>query len=117
MGMAAAAVAAFGLFTLVGGIIGYVKAQSRISLVSGSISGLLLWACALGIAQQSLFAAIVSIVITLLLGGRFANQWHRSRKLMPDLLMVIFSTATLLALAAGLIVFAQGPEVLPRVMP
>ena len=33
---------AYGVLALIGGIIGYVQAQSKASLISGSISGLLL---------------------------------------------------------------------------
>ena len=117
MDMAAAAVAVFGLFTGIGGLLGYLRARSGISLVSGLISAALLFWCARGIAQASLGAAIASIVITLLLGGRFAGAWQHSRRLMPDLLMVILSTVTLLVIAADLVPYLESPGALPRLAP
>ncbi len=117
MGIGAAAVAAYGLFTLVGGIIGYVKARSWISLVSGLVSAFLLFWCAVGISGGSVRAAIFSIIVCLLLGGRFAGAWHVSRRLMPDLLMVIFSTAALAAVALGLILSTGSRTALPYVVP
>ena len=56
-------------------------------------------------------------MITLLLGGRFAGTWQHSRRLMPDLLMVILSTVTLLVIAAGLVPYLESPGALPRLAP
>ena len=117
MDMAAAAVAAFGLFTGIGGLLGYLRARSGISLVSGLISAALLFWCAQGIAQHRLGAAVASIAIALLLGGRFADSWSRSHRLMPDLLMVILSTVTLLVVAASLVLSSESLGTLPRLAP
>ena len=42
MNLAITVVAFYGMFNLVGGGIGYLKAKSRASLIAGSISGILL---------------------------------------------------------------------------
>ena len=60
---------------------------------------------------------LLGIVIALLLGGRFADSWSRSRRLMPDLLMVMLSTATLLVGAVSLVLALEGPGALPRLAP
>ena len=103
MHMTATIVAAYGLFSLVGGVIGYVKAKSAASLIAGGVSGALLLLCAYGIGQQQHAALIGSLVIALALGGRFAGTWFQKRRLMPDLLMVLFSVAVALAVGSALL--------------
>ena len=90
-------VGGYGFFSLIGGVIGYVKAGSRPSLAAGTVSGLLLLWCAYGMAAGQPAAALGSAVIALALGGRFAGTWRRNRRLMPDLLMVLFSLSSLVA--------------------
>lgn len=96
-------VAAYGIWSLVGGAIGYVKAKSVPSLVAGSVSGALLLVCAYGIAQGSRLSALGSLVIALALGARFVGTWLKKRRLMPDLLMILFSAATVLAVVVVLV--------------
>ena len=101
MALAAIIVFIYGLFTLVGGIIGFVKAKSRASLIAGSLSGLALLVSAYGMNQGMQAASIVSFVIAILLGARFLKTWLTNRRVMPDLLMVILSIATLIAVSVG----------------
>ena len=99
-------VGVYGVFTLVGGIIGYVKAKSRASLIAGGICGLALIACAKGMAYGDSLGGIASfgaLLIALVLGTRFFMTWRRTRRLMPDLLMMIFSMATLAAVGLALV--------------
>ena len=95
-------VALYGIVSLVGGVIGYVKAKSIASLIAGTISGVLLLLCAYGIGQGVRAAAIGSVVIAAALGGRFAGTWRRTRRVMPDLVMAILGLCTLLVVAARL---------------
>ena len=101
--MAVLVVGVFGLFSLVGGVIGYMKAKSRASLIAGTISGILLLMCAVGLRQDSRVAIAGSALIAILLGGRFLGTWRRNHRVMPDLLMVLLSMATLLAVAGQLV--------------
>ena len=103
MGLAVIVVGCYGAFSLVGGVIGHVKAKSRASLIAGSISGVALLACAAGISQGSRAAAAGALLVALALGGRFAETWRRTHRLMPDLLMALLSLATLAAVGAHLI--------------
>jgi uncharacterized membrane protein (UPF0136 family) len=89
-------VAVYGLLTIVGGIIGFVKAKSRPSLIAGGTAGVLLLVCAAEMNRGSRVAAYGSLVIALLLGARFLRTWRAHRRLMPDLLMVTFSLLTLI---------------------
>ncbi len=86
----------FGVFTLIGGVMGYVQAGSMASIVAGSVSGILLLVCAAGIYRGNRIAAIGALVISLLLGGRFLMTLVKNFKVMPDFLMVLFSLATIL---------------------
>jgi len=97
MSLAAGVISLYGLFSMVGGFLGYVKARSRASLIAGTSSGLLLWVCAYGLNRGHRAAAIGGFLIALALGGRFLGTWRRTRRVMPDLAMVGGSVATLVA--------------------
>ena len=103
MGMASGIVTIYGVFSLVGGVIGYVKARSLASLMAGSLSGAILLVCAYGIGQGSRTALIGSALVALLLGGRFVGTWRKKRRLMPDLIMVVLSGATLITVGLSLV--------------
>ena len=103
MTMAATIVASYGIFSLAGGVIGYLKANSMASLMAGSLSGVLLLLCAYGIGQGSRTAVLGSLLIAVALGARFVGTWLKKRRVMPDLLMVLFSTATLLVAGSVLL--------------
>lgn len=97
MSLAVLTVALYGVMTLVGGVIGFVKAKSRASLIAGGVAGLLLLACAAGLGSGSRAALWGSQLIALALGIRFIGTYRRTRRVMPDLLMIVLSITTLLA--------------------
>lgn len=103
MSVAVVIVASYGIFSLAGGVIGYLKAKSAASLIAGSLSGVLLLLCAYGIGQGSRTALLGSLLIAVALGARFLGTWLKKRRVMPDLLMVLFSAATLLAAGSVLL--------------
>ena len=94
----------FGLFTIVGGIIGYVKAASTPSLVAGSISGLLLLGSALLLPAHRTVALIISLIVSLLLAIQFLPKFIRTGAFMPAGVMSLLSV---LALAIGLAVWLR----------
>ena len=95
MQLAMLVTAGFGVFNLVGGVIGYVKAKSAASLIAGSLAGVLLLVCASLIHAGNRTALIGSAAISALLGIRFARTWRVNRRIMPDLIMVVLSVATI----------------------
>lgn len=90
----------YGLLALVGGWMGYQKAKSKISLISGGVSGLLLiigGTLALnGVSGGLILSALISAVLVLV----FAIRLAKTKKIMPAGLMII---AGLIAL--GVIVY------------
>ncbi len=85
----------YGLFSLMGGIIGYVKAKSTASLIAGSLAAVVLFSSAYGIAQGVRAAYFAGLLVAVLLGVRFFRTWLKNHRVMPDLLMTAFSVATL----------------------
>src|SRR5438477_9889008 len=61
----------FGILTIAGGIIGYVKAGSTVSIIAGSISGLLLLLAAWLMPEHQAAGLIVALVVSLLLAAQF----------------------------------------------
>lgn len=88
----------YGIFTLVGGIIGFLKAHSKASLIAGSISGILLLICANGIGKGNTVFYVIASLVSLVLGIRFFKTWKAKRKLIPDLVMVILSSLSLITI-------------------
>jgi uncharacterized membrane protein (UPF0136 family) len=81
----------FGILTMIGGLIGYLKAGSSISLVSGSIAGLLLLLAAFLLPTQFGAGLAIALIVSVLLAGRFIPHLIKSGKIMPDAMMSVLS--------------------------
>lgn len=81
----------FGILTVIGGLIGYLKAGSTISLVSGSIAGVLLLVAAFLLPTQLGVGLSLALIVSVLLAGRFIPHLIKSGKIMPDAMMSLFS--------------------------
>jgi uncharacterized membrane protein (UPF0136 family) len=88
----------YGIFTIVGGLIGYFKAGSTISLVMGLVSGLAIIGCTLAWMKDRLWGYYTLIVISLLLGGWFLKGFLAEGKIMPHAVMVVLSLVNLVGL-------------------
>ncbi|WP_145121947.1 TMEM14 family protein [Rosistilla oblonga] len=95
--------AIFGAFVVFGGVMGYVKAQSKASLIAGSITGGLLLISAFLIAKGITAGAILGIVVSLLLIGQFGPSLRKKLKVMPNLLVVILGLITVGTLVFSLL--------------
>lgn len=89
---------AYGILAIVGGIIGYVQARSKASLISGSISGLLLLFGAAMRSQGQDWGSILAIVVTVVLVIVFAMRLAKTRKFMPAGLMTVLGVAALVVM-------------------
>lgn len=85
----------YGILAIIGGIIGYIKANSQVSLFSGVISGLLLILAAYFQIQGQAWALILAVLVTVSLVIFFALRLAKTRKFMPAGLMVILGVLAL----------------------
>ncbi|MEM8639635.1 MAG: TMEM14 family protein [Cyanobacteria bacterium P01_G01_bin.54] len=94
----AATAIAYGILAIIGGIIGYRKVQSKVSLISGSISGSLLVLMGVLLQLGQSWAFWGAIAITALLVLTFIVRLLKTRKFMPAGLMGITGILVLLVL-------------------
>ncbi|MEA2680742.1 MAG: hypothetical protein QOK03_2464 [Candidatus Binataceae bacterium] len=81
----------FGLLTIVGGVIGYVKAGSTASIIAGAISGIALIAAAYLLPGNLAVGLAIAGVVSILLAVRFIPAFMRTGKIMPAGLMAALS--------------------------
>lgn len=79
---------------LAGGVMGFVKAGSKISLITSSIFAVLLALCALAIIRPFWIADVLIALLVVVFGMRFA----KGRKFMPSGLMLGLSAIVLAVL-------------------
>jgi len=81
----------FGVLTIAGGIIGYVKAGSVPSIIAGSITGILLLVAAFLLPEHRAVGLATALIISLLLAGQFVPKFLRTGRAMPAGLISILS--------------------------
>lgn len=86
----------FGLLTIAGGIMGYVKAGSTASIIAGSVSGLLLLLAAFLLPSYFAVGLALGGIVSLLLAGRFLPAFLKTGAFMPAGLMAILSVIGLI---------------------
>ncbi len=89
MNLAIVAAIAYGILALVGGVMGYLKVQSKPSLISGIVSGTLLLIAAFAQIQGLAYGLISAQIITALLIIVFTIRLIKTRKFMPSGLMLL----------------------------
>ncbi|WP_414548018.1 TMEM14 family protein [Anabaena sp. CCY 0017] len=94
----------YGVLAIIGGIIGYIKANSQVSLFSGVISGLLLILAAYLQIQGQAWALILAVLVTVILVIFFALRLAKTRKFMPAGLMVILGVLALTLMVNQLVI-------------
>ena len=81
----------YGIMLILGGVMGFLKAHSNISLITGAVSGLIvLLSCKIQSKSSYLYVSAIS----LLLAGFFSYRFAHSHAFMPAGLMLILSTTT-----------------------
>lgn len=96
------AILVYGFVVAIGGILGYAKARSRVSLISGVASGVALaiaWVASLSNPQQGL---LLAVFIAFALLTVFAGRYIRSRRFMPSGLLALVSLIAALYFLWGL---------------
>jgi uncharacterized membrane protein (UPF0136 family) len=100
MNLAIVAAIAYGILALVGGIVGYQKAKSKPSLISGLMSGGLLLIAGIIQLQGLPLGKLLAQIITLGLIIVFTIRLTKTRKFMPAGLMLIAGVIALVMLFA-----------------
>ncbi|PYK03840.1 MAG: hypothetical protein DME63_01535 [Verrucomicrobia bacterium] len=81
----------FGALTIVGGIIGYVKAGSLPSIIAGAITGVLLLVAGFLLPEHRAAGIATAFVVSFLLAAQFVPKFIRTGKMMPAGMMSILS--------------------------
>ena len=81
----------FGILTITGGIIGYVKAGSVISIVAGAITGIALIIAGLILPQNREIGLGLGLLTSAILAGQFIPRVFRTRRLVPAGVMAVLS--------------------------
>jgi uncharacterized membrane protein (UPF0136 family) len=84
----------FAVFAITGGVIGFTKARSAASLISGSISGALLAAASFMVpGRHPNVAFIIGLSVSVLLAGKFVPDFVHKKAVFPGGLMAVLSLA------------------------
>jgi uncharacterized membrane protein (UPF0136 family) len=81
----------FGALTIIGGVIGYVKAGSLPSIIAGAITGVLLLVAGWILPTNRAVGLLIALIVSLLLAAQFVPKLIRTGKMMPAGLMSILS--------------------------
>jgi len=87
----------FGVLTIAGGVVGYVKADSVASIIAGSITGILLLVAAFLLPEHRAIGLATAFIISLLLAAQFAPKFLRTGRVMPAGMMSILSVIGVVA--------------------
>ena len=87
----------FGILTIAGGIVGYVKAGSVASIIAGSITGVLLLVAAFLLPEHRAIGLASALILSLLLAGQFVPKFLRTGRVMPAGIMSILSVIGIVA--------------------
>ncbi|MBX3227673.1 MAG: TMEM14 family protein [Labilithrix sp.] len=80
----------FGVVTIAGGVLGFVKAKSKASIIAGSISGAALVAAGALVGGAATTTGLaLGFAVSLALTGRFGNAYRQTKKLMPAGLIAV----------------------------
>jgi uncharacterized membrane protein (UPF0136 family) len=96
----------YGLVSLIGGIMGYVNAASKESLIAGGASGIILLVCAGGILRLPFWSSIVAIIVALALIGFFVSRFVRNLQQLGEYLSSVRGATALVMIIGGVITIA-----------
>ena len=86
----------FGLFTIAGGLMGYLKAGSLASLIAGGVSGVLLLVAGFIFPASSFnVGLILGLVVSVSLAGYFLPKYFEKRAIFPSGFMALLSIASI----------------------
>jgi len=92
----------YGTLTILGGLFGYLKSRSKVSIVSGSLSGFLLILSSWVYWQGQRWGLFLGAIITILLIAVFTVRFNKTRQFVPAGLMAFLGAVTLAVLLSQL---------------
>jgi len=87
----------FGLLTIAGGIMGYVKAGSVASIIAGAITGVLLLIAAFLLPEHRVAGLATALIVSILLAAQFLPKLLRTGKVIPAGVMSVLSVIGIIA--------------------
>src|SRR5260370_31079032 len=81
----------FGILTIAGGVVGYVKAGSVASIVAGGVTGVLLLVAALLLPEYRIVGLATACLVSLLLAAHFVPKFLRTGRVLPAGMLSILS--------------------------
>ena len=87
----------FGLLTIAGGVVGYVKAGSMASIIAGAITGILLLVAAFLLPDHRVAGLTIALIVSVLLAGQFVPKFLRTGTVMPAEVMSLLSLIGIIA--------------------
>jgi uncharacterized membrane protein (UPF0136 family) len=93
----------YGLIVLLGGVMGYAKAKSKVSLFAGVGSGIALLIAWVLSDQLPLVGVGLATLIALILSVVFIRRFLSTRAFMPSGLMMLFSLVATVVFLLGLL--------------
>jgi len=87
----------FGILTIAGGVVGYVKAGSLPSIIAGSITGVLLLVAAFLLPEHRAVGLATAFIVSLLLAAQFVPKFVRTGRVMPPGMMSVLSVIGIIA--------------------
>lgn len=97
----------FGALTIIGGLIGYMKAGSMASIIAGGVAGLLLIGAGVLFATHTQPGLILGLIVSLGLAGRFIPAFLSKYSFMPAGMMSVLSVIGVILSALSLIFFKR----------
>lgn len=86
----------YGILMLGGGVMGYVKAGSKPSLITGIISGILIFVGVYLLGVNAKVGLGIVSVVSLILTGVFLMRFLKTQAFMPSGLLLLLSAAVLI---------------------
>lgn len=86
----------FAILTILGGIMGYVKAKSVVSIISGTISGAILIVASLLLPEHPISGGVTGLCVSVLLAGKFVPDYIHKKAFVPAGLMAFLSVASII---------------------
>jgi len=87
----------FGVLTIAGGIVGYVKAGSVASIIAGAITGILLLVAAFLLPDHRVAGLAIALIVSVLLAAQFVPKFLRTGIVMPAGVMSLLSVIGIVA--------------------